>query len=429
MSQGLRYLSSIIANGAHGELLGIDSEVFTDAEIPVYDFVRNHFRQHRELPETRTVQEETGARMPNAPEALNFYKEALLNRHDFHIFSDAYGRFRGLVQTANTNEGIAEVRGIVGRLHRDLNRNAAGNRGVQSMDEAMQQVIRKLDETRGYGGITGIETGLPSYDGITGGYQDSDLVTIVGRMGLGKTYVLLSQADAAHRAGENVLFVTTEMGTEQIARRYMAINQGVNPTALKKNQLSTYVERRLREFSTTMLGAERFKIFPVGMKEKVNAIEAYIQEFGPTVVFIDGAYLLRPTEGHKNMSRIERITAVFDELKALNNDCGLPLICTSQFNRQAGKGGKEGTLETVAFSDAIGMNSSLVVALKDGPTENPKESRELDFLKGREGEEGAVYMNFKFAPPNFTELDPSAIVGGDSMAANDDDSMNWTGVA
>jgi replicative DNA helicase len=427
MSQGLRYISSIIANQAHGDLLACNADDFTDAERPVFDFVRTHYRRHRELPEARTVQEETATRLPSATEALAYYRDAFAGRADFHVFQDAYSRLRERARDANTLDGMTEVRSIVGRLNRDLGQRITRTRNVQSMDAAMQEVIRGLDQTRGYGGITGIETGWPQYDSITGGYQNTDLITIVGRMALGKTYVLLRQADAAHRAGENVLFVTTEMGTEQIARRYMAINQGVNPTALKKNQLSTHVERRLREFATSMVGADRFKIFSVGMKEKVNAIEAYIQEFGPTVVFIDGAYLLRPSEGPKNMNRIERITEVFNELKALNNEVHLPLIATSQFNRQAGKGGKDGSLETVAFSDAISMNSSLVVALKDGPTENPRESREMNFMKGREGEEGSVYIHFRFAPPNFDEFTPDlGNIGAGEDSANDESPYNWT---
>ncbi|MGZ7215667.1 DnaB-like helicase C-terminal domain-containing protein, partial [Streptococcus pyogenes] len=74
---------------------------------------------------------------------------------------------------------------------------------------------------------------------LTAGYQPADLITYVGRMGTGKTMNLLYQAAAAYEEGYSVLFVTTEMHSESITRRWMAMRYHVDPHVLKSGMVST----------------------------------------------------------------------------------------------------------------------------------------------------------------------------------------------
>ncbi len=402
MSDGLKLLSSAISNGAGQTLLGLSADLFVQDELVAYEFVRGYFRSYRTLQGADTVRQETNVRLPIANEPIAFYVDQLYQRQEYNLIRDQFGALRD----ALSNRNVQDARGRIATMARIVRGTERRGRAVMRIDEAAQAAFREMELTRGYGGVTGVTSGWEGMDQITGGYQPADVITIVGRPSLGKTYVLLKQADAAHQSGENVLFVTTEMGMSSIARRHASVRMGVNPTLLKRNEISTHVMRRIQNMYREMMGADRFNIFSVGMGAKVNSIEALIHEYGPSVVYIDGAYLLRPTDGSKTMNRTERITAVFDELKALNLDVELPIVVTSQFNRMAGKGGKEGSLETIGYTDAIGTHSSVIAALKVGPTENPYDSRMLEFLKGREGESGEIAFNFKFAPLNMNEFTP-----------------------
>lgn len=241
---------------------------------------------------------------------------------------------------------------------------------------------------------------------------------------MGKTYILLKQAQFAHDAGASVLFVTSEMSIEQIGRRHVSIAMGINPTHLRRNTVSTHTERRIRQFYREMIGADRFRIFSVGMNSQVSAIEAFMQEFEPDLIVVDGAYLLRPTAAPKNLNRTERITAVFDELKALTLEADRPFVVSTQFSRQAGKGGTDGSLENIGYTDAIGTHSSIVTAIRPGPTVNPKHSRWMEFLKGREGEDGKVAINFKFAPLDMDEFTPEQREQNDAGVTSSTD-VNW----
>lgn len=421
MSDGLKLISAAIGAGSISTIIDMDAELFVGDELAVYEFVRGHVRSYREMPQATTVHEETGRRLPAANEPLAYYVDQVYQRSEYEQIRASFAPLREALSARE----METAHDIIGDLSRVSGGRRRRGREVMQLNEAGALVMARLDATRGYGGITGVTTGWAGFDEITGGYQSSDIISWVGRPSLGKTYMLLKQAEKAHLDGESVLFVTTEMGQEQIARRYASINMGINPTLLKKNMLSSYMERRLRAMYVDMAGAERFRIFSVGMNSKVSAVEAFMQEFAPTVVFLDGVYLMKPNETTKSMSKVDRITGVYDDLKALNLVADTTMIASTQLNRQAGKGGKEASLENIGYSDAIGTHSSIVVAIKTGPTENPYTSRWMEFLKGREGESGKIAINFKFAPLDMNEFTPEELDAAGDAGEATDQNLDW----
>lgn len=399
MSEGLRLISAIVNTGSVNTLIRMDRNKFTVEEQTVFDFVQQFYRQYRTVPNVATVQTETGARLPNAAETLSYYVDQVEDRFIYNEVRERYGQLRESMQRRD----IDGMRPLIGEMQQVMQQRQQRGQTVMGIGQALGMVTERLERTVGYGGITGIETPWPTFNEMTGGYQNADLITIVGRPATSKTYNLLTQATAAHQAGHSVLVVTTEMGIEQIARRYAALRTGINPELMKKNMISTYAMRRIRALQAELIDDELLKIFSVGMGAKISSIEGLIQEFGPSIVFLDGSYLIHPTV-KQQMKRIERVGEVFDELKGLTINADIPIVNTMQFNRQAGAGGKDGSLETIGFTDAVGMHSSIVIGLKQGPTENPRASRTMEFLKGREGEVGAVHINFKFAPVDMSEI-------------------------
>lgn len=100
------------------------------------------------------------------------------------------------------------------------------------------------------------------------------------------------------------------------------------------------------------------------------------------------------------------VSEVFDNLKQMTLAHNIPVVVTTQFNRQAGKKGKDGSLENIAFTDAISTHSSLVLSLTEakGSSAEIKKKRKISFLKGREGEAGDFEINFNFSPIDFSEI-------------------------
>jgi replicative DNA helicase len=399
MSTGLKFLSAALANGAGNAILRLDATLLSEQETVAYDFIREFYRDYRECPSPSVVQENTGVRLPRPEGPLAFHEESLHERFQFDIMRDGYSQLREMVAEGRPEPMISVMEQTIRRVRRTDRRQSLINIG-----DAMGLSIDRLQALQMQGGMSGVPTPWDTLNMITSGYQNGDLITWVGRTSLGKTMMLLAQAEFAYDAGYSVLFVTTEMVAEAISRRWMAMKWGFDPEALKNAQVSTYTIRKMRNLQAELLGRERFRLLPTGMGADLGVVEAALDEMQPDILFLDGVYLMKPSGKGFYKSKTEQVSAVFDELKQRNIDANIPYVVNTQFSRAAGKGGREGSLESIGLSDTIGQHSSIVIAVKPGPTDDWRLSRELDILKGREGENGKVFTNYKFKPTDLSEM-------------------------
>lgn len=404
MTVGLNMLASVTAAGAGNHLLSLDSDLFVgDNEERAFEFMRTYYRQYRNVPDARTIQENTGVRLPTPRGDVAFHVDTLYERRTFDSIRDTYGGLREAIQDRQPGPALQVLEDGLRRIRRTRRQT-----GIIDIRQGFDQVVARLDSVQGLGGISGVTTPWPTLNMLTAGYQPADLITFVGRMGTGKTMNLLYQAAAAYEEGYSVLFVTTEMHSESITRRWMAMKYHVDPHVLKSGMVSTALRLRMNVWREEMLGVERFRLLPLGTGGSIAEIERAVDEFNPDIILVDGAYLLKPAH-HKVNNRNELVAYIFDELKQLTIDTRKPWVVNTQFNRAAGAKGKDGSLETIGMADVIGQHSSIVIAVKPGITENPSLSRELDILKGREGEHGVIHIHYRFKPTDLSELLPEQI--------------------
>jgi replicative DNA helicase len=398
MSDGLKLLSATVENGSISTLRKLQADYFIDNERLVYDYMRLHFRRFRELPLAGTVYTETGIRLPLAEEQHEYYLQRVIDRQLYNQVTEEFSRLRNSLKTRDMDR----VRSNINTM-RAIVREQSVHEDIRDLQEAGRGVISAFEEAKLNPGVTGVPSGWNEFDQATGGYQAGDLISMIGRMGEGKTYMALAQALAAWISGFSVLFVSMEMTILQISRRLIGMQAGVNPEYVRKGQLSIWAERRLRRVMRDLIGAERFHIYAGGFSKQVDDVELLIQEYNPDMVYIDGAYLLRPDTA-RQMGRFERVAEVMDALKKMTITQNRPIFQTSQFARSAGKKGKEGSLENIGFTDAIGTHSSIVLAIKEGRAPNQATRRLIDVLKGREGEHGRFEVRYQFAPVSFAEI-------------------------
>lgn len=418
MTIGLNFLSKVIDAGAGTALLKLEADLFLEGpEAGAFDFMRRYYRQYRSVPDSRTVQEQTGVRLPGPRGDLNFHMDNLYDRRVYEEIRLIHGELREAVKGARPGPAIDVLESGVRRIRRSRRGNS-----MVDLGQGIGQVRERLERVRGHGGMSGIPTPWETLSATTAGYQPADLITFVGRMGTGKTMQMLWQAEKVFNEGFSALVVTTEMGSEAMVRRWMSMHYNLDPYVLKSGMVSSYLMRKIEEWETTLLGRERFRILPLGLGAQVQHIEAAVDEVQPDIVFVDGSYLLKPSHSRPN-NRNEATAYVFDELKQLTISTNLPWVVNTQFNRQAGARGKDGSLETIAMSDVVGMHSSIVVAVKPGITDNPMDSREMDVLKGREGESALFPIHYTFKPTNLNEMtaEERAAVEGAAAAASEGD--------
>lgn len=409
MGDGVNLLYSILANGSLAVFRECTEDWFIHDELPLFIFVRTHLRRYGRLPSVNTAVEETGINAPELPETIEYYKQRVTDRALYSELRTQFGELRDSLRAFN----MEDARGVVNSMHRSVRVvNLATD--IRTFDEAIADVYRRYEIAHSSPGESGVTVGWSKYDGITGGYQSADLVAIVARPEIGKTYTLLRQTYGAWLNGYSTLCVTMEMSIEQITRRLVGISTGLNPDRIRKGMLSTRAQERLRTLADGLSGVDRLRLYSGGFKKRVGDIDTLIAEYTPDIVFVDGVYVVKSDTSNARAGRFERIADMFDELKAMTIARSVPIVCTTQFNRSAGKKGKDGSLESLAFSDALAMHCSLIVSLKEGRPPYKTTRRVLEFIKGREGESGTVEINYRFNPLSIEEVEDTDSLGADS---------------
>ena len=67
-------------------------------------------------------------------------------------------------------------------------------------------------------GPSGVESGFPSLDAITGGFQPGEIILIGARTNVGKTALAVSMIERQSKAGISIGLATLEMSTVQVAK-------------------------------------------------------------------------------------------------------------------------------------------------------------------------------------------------------------------
>jgi len=233
---------------------------------------------------------------------------------------------------------------------------------------------------------------MPFLDAISDGAQASDTVAVVGRPGAGKSYFLAHMANSAYSYGATPLYAAYEMSNLQNARRLIALRTNLSATSVRLGRLSFQGKKILHDQVYELHDIGRpFYLMQGTLKSTVEDLVVAIQELKPTVLYVDGAYLLRTA--NTNLARWERISETAEFLKSIASEFGLPVIASYQFNRKGA-----GNLSNIAGADAIGQLASIVISIDDEEDDYESEGRSmgatrmktLELLKGREGESGVL---------------------------------------
>ncbi|HNZ03354.1 MAG TPA: replicative DNA helicase [Myxococcota bacterium] len=230
---------------------------------------------------------------------------------------------------------------------------------------ALEQIeYRKANHTA----AIGISSGYRRLDDLVHGFQDTDLIILAARPAMGKTSFALNVAmNAAFRQRKAVLFVSLEMGEEQITNRILCVR-----TAIESSRLGTeaqYLTRedmaRLREAANDLQSVPLFidDTARIGMLE-LRAKARRLKASGKLdMVMVDYLQLMDPSD--KKVSREQQISEISRGLKAMAKELHIPVIALSQLSRapEIRQGDKRPMLSDLRESGAIEQDADIVMFL------------------------------------------------------------------
>lgn len=243
---------------------------------------------------------------------------------------------------------------------------------------------------------TGLKFGWETFDKMSGGLAGGDVVSIVGRPGMGKTYMELYAMLHAWGQGLTTLFVSMEMKVTPIAQRLAAMYTNTSIAELKSGMVASKKHDSMRACLLGMQGQHGMWVADGALSAKVTDVQMLCAQLQPDVLFIDGAYLLRCE--NPRLQRHDRINTNVEDIKMLlAEQLDIPVVQSFQFNREmVGKSVEDVDLAHIAGSDAIGQLSSVVLGLFEEDSIETATQRKIRVLKGRNGEQGEFSINWRF---------------------------------
>jgi hypothetical protein len=209
----------------------------------------------------------------------------------------------------------------------------------------------------------------------TGGLQDDDYIVFYGRPKSMKTWVLAWFIAWCFEHQKRCLIYTKEMAADNIFRRLIGCLARVDYSRLRLGTLTTEEEfslqatRRMVKLSEQDGNIVTLSGQDANGKDTVPWLQSKVETYKPDVVFVDGMYLMSPTDPRIREDHA-RVRSISRDLRQMILNTKTPVVSTLQANRNAAKN-KQANTDEIAFSDAIGQDATQlfrVIKEKHRPT-------------------------------------------------------------
>ncbi|MEI8166268.1 MAG: replicative DNA helicase, partial [Chloroflexales bacterium] len=266
----------------------------------------------------------------------------------------------------------------------------------RSIGQAANEWYAEME--RADGAPPGLPTGYRDLDDLTGGLQRSDLILLAARPGAGKTSLALSLAYQVAQAGATIGIISQEMSRTQLLQRMVAMHTGIDLQRLRTGSLRD-AERATAFDALGMLSELTISIddtagLSVGaVRAKARRLRASV---GCDLLIIDYLQLL---VGGKAENRVQEVSAISRDLKALARELDAPVLALSQLNRAVeARASKVPMLSDLRESGSLEQDADIVLFIHreemyDKETDK-KGMAELHIAKHRNGPLGVVPLHF-----------------------------------
>jgi replicative DNA helicase len=293
------------------------------------------------------------------------------------------------------------------------------------------------------GKLSGLATELKDLDTKMGGLQKSDLIIIAGRPGMGKTALATNIAYNVARGwrgevrpdghietanGGIVGFFSLEMSAEQLATRIIAEQTGIPSSTIRRGGIDQRGFDKLKDVTIELQHLPLFIDETGGLSIAQLAARArrLKRQKGLDLLIIDYIQLLQGSTRRAQEGRVQEVTEITTNLKALAKELNVPIIALSQLSRQVeNRDDKRPQLADLRESGSIEQDADVVLFVfreeyylenkkpHEGSTEFPDWLKKMSEVHGkaeviigkqRHGPTGTVELHFDGSVTRFSNL-------------------------
>jgi replicative DNA helicase len=277
------------------------------------------------------------------------YLTTLINNVPSSLHAEAYGQLveetatrRRLLQAANQVARLAfqastPIQDVVNDAEKAIfgvsERRLAHQ--LQPIRQTLSEYYDRIDFLARHRDETlGVPTGFIDLDRLLGGMQPSDLLIIAGRPGQGKSGFCLSIAkNASQIHKKHVAMFSLEMSNEQLVQRLVSQETGIDSQRLRLANLDDdewpLFTQAVSALSDTQIYLDDTPaLTPLQLHTKCRRLH---MEVGLDLIIVD--YLQLMTGDTRIENRVQEVSYISRNLKALARELKVPLLAAAQLSR------------------------------------------------------------------------------------------------
>ncbi len=328
---------------------------------------------------------------------------------------------RSLMNAANEileacSQGLSDASTLLDSAEQkifDIRQGRASN-GMTRIDSILVETMERLGKISGEDSekYVGAKTGFLDLDNVTTGLNNSDLIILGARPGMGKSaFALNIAANTCKRNKKAVAIFSLEMGREQLVSRMLSAESFVNSHSLRSGQIDPGDWEKLAR------GADVLSSLPIYIDDTagitVPQMKAKLRRMKNLgLVIID--YLQLMESPNKHASRVTEISEITRQLKLMAKELNVPVITLSQLTRTAEKrDDKRPMLSDLRESGSIEQDADIIIFIyrddyySKETDNNPNTVAECIVAKNRHGETRTVKLSWIGEYTLFTNIDNS----------------------
>ena len=316
--------------------------------------------------------------------------------------------------TAMVQENSGDAAGILEASEQRIFaiRRGQSGKAMIPLQKILPDVLDRLsDLSERADHLPGLSTGLSDIDRKIIGLNNSDLILLAARPGMGKTSLALNIAvNAAKKSRKTVAVFSLEMSGEQLATRILCTEAMVNASRLKTGLLDSDDWDRIAE-AVAVLNAVDIRLNDDSLLT-VADISAQCRRLDNLGLVVIDYLQLMSSAGEKpwrSDNRQQIISDISRMLKVTAKELDVPVLCLSQLSRaNERRDNKRPMLSDLRDSGAIEQDADIVLFLyrEDyyGDSDRPNIA-ECIVAKNRHGETGKVELRWMPEYTMFAALD------------------------
>jgi len=407
-----RLLCAGIKNTELDQLLreGIKFECFTDEVSNILKWVTDYYRTVRTLPTLDQVMEQY-PKLESLALEVGDKRTEIISGHvtlagfhrgvvESHFLKTFVGLFDSVAEMWDKNIPISDLWDEVATGTKNLARlYSISNQNAKTLSEAAEEVRREFDQAK-QGLNWGIPLPFPFLNDALRGLQPAQLMTVVARPGVGKTWFLImcgcsaitgnpwlftapekkgvivtpEEWEGYSNNAKRVLFVSLEMPVIDIAKRAIALLTKLRYPEIRAGKFTLESDEQVfyETLDTLQKPQNIGELFQVITANNPDQIAACADQFNADMVIVDGFYLMAGP-GEK---RWERVQDNLQQIRTHSLTTGRPYLIASQLAQKE---------DRLAFSQSVEQDSSIIIQLHQSLQEKNMKQIRIQTRKVREG--------------------------------------------